>query len=212
MTCAGLWNPFTHDYSDRLWVVAELPDQAAITIANAEATATAEATAGVAATATARALEPTATPVPTPFVGEPASIGGMGNTRANLEKAYGHATGETSGKLVVFRQPGREIRVVFTPDPPRAAVLAIMPASTLSFAAAVEESRKLFPTDAGPRASAPEGNPAFIVERFTSPVLSQVLGTSDFSVIYTRDARGGITSIVFGLGDDFDALIEQSRR
>src|SRR5207245_2410653 len=52
MTCAGIWNPFTHDYSERLWIIAEPPEQAAVTIAAAAATATA----GVAATATALAL------------------------------------------------------------------------------------------------------------------------------------------------------------
>jgi hypothetical protein len=31
-------------------------------------------------------------------------------------------------------------------------------------------------------------------------------------VIYSRDARGLITSIVLGLGDDFDALLQQSRQ
>lgn len=210
MTCAGIWNPFTHDYSERLWVIAEPPDQAAETIANAAATATAEATAAVAATATARALEPTATPVPTPFVGEPSLPGGIGNTRVSLEKAFGLATGETSGKLVVFRPAGREFHVAFTPDPPRAELVAEIPAAGVSFDAAVKETRKLFPTDTRPRAAAPEGNPKFVVERFTSPTLGQALGNADFSVIYLRDAKGSVTSIVIGLGDDFDALIEQS--
>jgi LPXTG-site transpeptidase (sortase) family protein len=212
MTCAGIWNPFTHDYSERLWVIAEPPDQAAETIASAAATATAEATAGVAATATALALEPTATPVPPPFVGEPSLAGGIGNSRANLEKTFGLATGETSGKLVVFRQNGREIHAAFTPDPPRAALVTILPSAGLSFDAAVKESRKLFPTDTQPRAAAPEGNPKFVVERFTSPTLAQALGSGDFSVIYTRDDKGVITSVVLGLGDAFDALIEHSRK
>jgi LPXTG-site transpeptidase (sortase) family protein len=212
MTCAGIWNPFTHDYSQRLWVIAEPPDQAAQTIAVAAATATAEATAGVAATATALALEPTATPVPPPFMGEPSLAGGIGNTRVNFEKAFGLATGETSGRQVVFRQPGREIHVGFTPDPPRAALVAILPSAALPFDAAVKESRKLFPTDTRPRAAAPEGNPNFVVERFTSPTLAQALGTGDFAVIYTRDAKAAITSIVLGLGEDFDALIQQARK
>jgi LPXTG-site transpeptidase (sortase) family protein len=212
MTCAGIWNPFTHDYSQRLWVIAEPPEQAAQTIASAAATATAEATAGVATTATALALEPTATPVPPPFVGEPSLAGGIGNTRANLEKTFGLATGETSGKQVVFRQPGREIHVGFTPDPPRAALVAILPVAPLPFDAAVKESRKLFPTDTRPRAAAPEGNPKFVVERFTSPTLAQALGTGDFAVLYTRDAKGAITSIVLGLGEDFDALIQQAKK
>jgi len=84
-------------------------------------------------------------------------------------------------------------------------------ATGMSFDVAVRESRKLFPTDARPRADAPEGNSRFIVERFSSPSLAQALGSDEFSVIYTRDPRGTITSIVLGLGDDFDALIAQSR-
>jgi LPXTG-site transpeptidase (sortase) family protein len=212
MTCAGIWNPFTHDYSQRLWVIAEPPDQAAQTIAAAAETAAAEATAGVAETATALALEPTATPVPAPFVGEPSLTGGLGNTRLDLEKAFGLATGETSGKQVVFRQPGREIHVAFTPDPPRATLVAILPTAGLPFDAAVKESRKLFPTDTRPRAGAPEGNPKFVVERFTSSTLARALGRADFAVIYTRDAKGTISSVVLGLGDDFDALIEQARK
>jgi len=213
MTCAGTWNPFTRDYSERLWVIAEPPDQAAVTIANASATATAEATAAVAATATAVVAQPTATPTlaPTPYAGEPSLAGGIGNTRVNLEKAFGAATGETAGKLVVFHQPAGDYHVHFTPDPPRAALVARMFATGMSFDAAVRESRKLLPTDARPRADAPEGNSRFIVERFSSPSLAQALGSDEFLVIYTRDPRGTVTSIVLGLGDDFDALIAQSR-
>jgi sortase (surface protein transpeptidase) len=216
MTCAGVWNPFTHDYSERLWVIAEPPDQAAETIANAQATATAVATAGVAATATALAAEPTQTPVPTPtpYVGEPALPGGIGNTRVNLEKAFGAATGETSGKLVVFRQPGRELHVQFTPDPPRAALVAEILSTPLTFDAAVRESRKLFPNDTGPRADAPEGNATIVVERFTSPSLAEALASTsgDFSVIYTRDSKANITSIVLGLGDDLDEILRQANQ
>jgi LPXTG-site transpeptidase (sortase) family protein len=228
MTCAGVWNPFTHDYSERLWVIAEPPDQAAVTIANAQATATvvsatatAQATVDAAATAkavdataTAVALLPTATPVPTPYAGEPALPGGIGNTRTNLEKAFGQATGETGGKLVVFRQPGRELHVHFSPDPPRAQLVAESLNPPLPFDAAVREARKLFPSDAQPRDSAPEGNPQFVVERFTSPQLAQALSlsTGDFSVIYEKNAAGAITSIVLGLGDDLDAIQSDARR
>ena len=74
------------------------------------------ATVEAAATATAIALEPTATPVPTPYAGEPALPGGIGNTRVNLEKAFGAATGETPAKLVVFKHPDGEYHVQFTPD------------------------------------------------------------------------------------------------
>jgi hypothetical protein len=83
----------------------------------------------------------------------------------------------------------------------------------VSFDAAVAESRKLFPSDAEPRANAPEGNSQFVVERFTSSNLATVLGldSGDFSVIYSRDARGAITSITIGPGDDIDALLKDAR-
>ena len=90
MTCIGAWNPFTQDYSDRLWGVAEPPELArATSAANAEraarqaeaaatATAAAAPTAQAAVEATVEATveaaaaeaepEPTATPpvAPTP--------------------------------------------------------------------------------------------------------------------------------------------------
>jgi LPXTG-site transpeptidase (sortase) family protein len=209
MTCAGVWNPITRDYSERLWVIAEPPDAAEATIARVSATATAEA----AATGTAIALLPTPTPLPTPYAGEPALPGGLGNSRADLGKLFGSPLGETAAKLVVFRQPGREYHVHFTPDPPRAAMLVILPATRVSFDAAVQESRTFFPRDAEPRVDVPEGNPLFIVERFSSVTLGSALSTDsgDFSVIYTRDGQGQVTKIVLGLGDDVDELLEASR-
>jgi LPXTG-site transpeptidase (sortase) family protein len=221
MTCAGVWNPFTHDYSERLWIVAEPPEQAAITIANAQATATvvsatatAQATLDARATATAVANLPTATPAPTPYAGEPSLAGGLGNTRVNLEKSFGYATGETSGRLVVFRQQGAEVHVRFSPDPPRAALVAFVPSGGLSFDAAVSQARKLFPSDTQPRSAGPEGNPSFVVERFTSQSLARALAlpNGDFSVIYAKDARGSITSIVLTPGDDIDAALKLSRQ
>jgi LPXTG-site transpeptidase (sortase) family protein len=228
MTCAGVWNPFTHEYSERLWVIAEPPEQAAVTIANAQATATvvsgtataqatldAAATAtAVDATATAIALLPTATPVPTPFAGEPSLPGGIGNTRPSLEKTFGQATGETGGKLVAFRQPGREVHVRFSPDPPRAQLVAVSLNPPLAFDAAAREARKLLPMDAQPRSAAPEGNARFVVERFTSEHLAQALSldSRDFSVIYEKNPSGAITAVVLGLGDDLDAIQTDARR
>jgi LPXTG-site transpeptidase (sortase) family protein len=221
MTCAGVWNPFTHDYSERLWIVAEPPDQAAITIANAQATATvvsgtatAQATIDAQSTATAIALLPTATPVPTPYAGEPSLAGGLANTRVNLEKTFGYATGETSGRLVVFRQPGAEVHVRFSPDPPRATLLAYFPTASMSFDAAVSQARKLFPSDTQPTTGGPEGNPSFVVERFTSNSLAQALSlpSGDFAVLYTRDARGAINGIVLAPGNDLDAMLNLSRQ
>jgi LPXTG-site transpeptidase (sortase) family protein len=221
MTCAGVWNPFTHDYSKRLWVIAEEPDQAAVTIANAQATATVvsatattQATLDAQATATVVASLPTATPVPTPYAGEPSGPGGIGNSRANLEKALGYATGETGGKLVVFHQPGAEVHVRFSPDPPRATLETYLPSSPMSFDAAIAEARKLFPSDTQPTDAGPEGNSQFIVEHFTSQSLAQALNldSGNFVVVYTRDGKGGISSIVLGPGDDIDTLLTDSRK
>lgn len=221
MTCAGVWNPFTQEYSKRLWVIAEPPEQAAITIANAQATATivsatatAQATLDAQATSTAVALLPTATPVPTPYAGEPSLPGGLGNTRANLEHALGYATGETGGKLVVFRQPDFEVHASLTPDPQRANFLAIFPHTPLSFDAAVAQARKLFPSDTVPAGAGPEGNNQFIVEHFASASLAQALSlaSGEFSVVYTRDASGKITSLVLAPADDPEKLISASRQ
>jgi sortase A len=221
MTCAGIWNPFTHDYSQRLWVIAEPPEQAAVTIATAEATATvvaatatAQATLDAQATATAIANEPTATPVPTPYAGEPALPGGIGNTRVNLEKSYGYATGETTGRLVVFHQPNSELHVRFTPDPPRSTLLDEVLKTPLSFDAAVREARKLFPSDAAPTTSGPEGNSQFVVEHFNSRSLAQALAldSGDFSVVYQKNKDGSIGGILVGTGSDTDALLAAAAR
>jgi LPXTG-site transpeptidase (sortase) family protein len=211
MTCAGVFNPITRDYSERLWVIAEAPDRAVETIARVSATATAEATAAVAATATAIALIPT----PTPYAGEPSLAGGLGNTREDIGDALGAPLGETARNLVVFRQTsaGREVQVLFTPDPARSALLAVipLPGQRLSFDQAVRESRRYFPADTRPRADAPEGNAEFVVERFESPSLEAALGIGEFSVVYLKDRQGLITRYVLGLGEDFAALIEQTR-
>jgi LPXTG-site transpeptidase (sortase) family protein len=213
MTCAGTWDPITRDYSERLWIIAEPPEQAVVTIATVSATATAEAR----ATATAVAALPTATPTLVPFEGEPSLAGGLGNSRDDLERALGSPLGETPGKLVVFRPAGREVHVHFTPDPPRAVMLVASPGAgtRLTFNAAVAESRRYFPTDTQPRIAAPEGNSLFVVERFQSPTLAHALGLpiGEFSVVYIRDAQSGtIVRTIIGLGDDVDALIEAARR
>jgi LPXTG-site transpeptidase (sortase) family protein len=211
MTCAGVFNPITRDYSERLWVIAEAPDRAVETIARVSATATAEATAAVAATATAIALIPT----PTPYAGEPSLAGGLGNTRDDIGSAFGAPLGETARNLVVFRQAsaGREFQVLFTPDPARSALLGVipLPGQRLTFDQAVRESRRYFPTDTRPRADAPEGNPEFVVERFESASLEAALGIGEFSVVYLKDRQGLITRYVLGLGEDFAGLIEQTR-
>ena len=72
MTCIGAWNPLTRDYSHRLWVVAEPPELAQVTIAanaeravrDAQVAATAVAAEAEAATAVQAESAPTATPPP----------------------------------------------------------------------------------------------------------------------------------------------------
>lgn len=259
MTCAGVWNPFTHDYSKRLWVVAEPPEQAAVTIAQVAATATVEA----GATATAVALEPTATPSPTPYAGEPSPSGGLGNTRTDIGHAYGAASGETPGKLVVYRLPAhgtppapstptaaatvtpkptpgkatpvpatatgaptlaptarastaggdrlpaRDLHVVFTPEPQRVSLIAVIYASPIRVDEAARQAHRLLPTDSMARAD-PEGGPSLVVERYSSASLEAALGVGDITIVSTRDASGAISSTVLGLGDDVDALLTQS--
>ena len=267
MTCAGIWNPFTRDYSERLWVIAEPPDQAAETIAADAAAAAASAT------ATAISAEPTETPTevpaemptdvptevptavaapvpaeeaavaPTASIGspnpgqesaspgvesaapatvpgaaggaaQPAPAGGLGNTRADLQAAFGPPLGETPAKLVVYRAGGVEYHVEFTPEPSRAVMLVEFPAkgASLSFEAAVHASRRFFPLDTQPRTGGPEGNDQFVVERFSSPSLADAVGDSDFVVVYARDRQGTISRIILGVGDDIDALLDRSIR
>ena len=43
-------------------------------------------------------------------------------------------------------------------------------------------------------------------------VWPQAIGDGDFSVVYTRDPQGSITSIIIGPGDDYQALINQAKR
>jgi hypothetical protein len=146
------------------------------------------------------------------LVGEPSYAGGIGNSRFDLGAAFGPPLGETPGRLVIFRQPGREYHVAFTPEPERAVLLVETPVGArLTLDIAVRESRRFLPLDAQPLSPAPEGNGEFVVERFSSVSLAQALGSGDVSIVYTRDSRGGIGSIVLGLGLDYPALIEQSR-
>jgi sortase A len=236
MTCTGIWNPVTRDYNRRLWVIAEPPEQAAATIAEnqAKAAAAAEATAAAAATATAAAPpEPTATPRPTatevpptptatPFAAEVAPPGGLGNTRPNIDGAYGPPRGETSGKLVVYKKGTTEIHVWYGPDPARAAAIVVTwpKNASLGLDAAMAQSRPLLPKDVLARSPKPEGNAAYAVERFVSATVAQALpGTlfdevggepGDILVVYEKDPKGLIQRMVVGIGDGIDALIRRT--
>ena len=222
MTCAGVWNPFTRDYSERLWVVAEPPDQAAETLISTEPTATAEAqahataTMAAASTATARVPGPTPTlmPTPIPLLGEISPPGGLGNTRGDLSTTLGGPAGQTAGGLQIFRQAGREYRAIFSPDSGRAAMLVEIPQQgvRLTLDVATQDARRLLPQDSRPRSAGLEGNAQFAVERFSSASLDTALGSSDISAIYVHGQQDAISSVILGIGDDFSALIQQSRQ
>ena len=161
-----------------------------------------------------------ASPSPTPFSGQVSPAGGLGNTRQDLDAAVGPPTGETPGHLVVYRKNNVEEHVQFSPDPPRAMLIAETPPTPVALDAAQSESRRFFPSDAQPRAAAPEGNAQFVVERFASPKLGQALPANlfqqrngqpgDFLVVYLKNPQGAISRIVVGIGNDINALIQRS--
>jgi hypothetical protein len=221
MTCTGIWNPLTRDYSERLWVVAEPPDLAKETIAaeaeKAAAAATATATAQAQATATA-AAEPTpaATPVPTVApIGEIGPLGGLGNSWADLTTAYGQPRGDPgSDKPVLYQKGNVRYLVRYSADPPRASLIAETPPANarLSLPAAMAEARRLLPSDTHARTSAPEGNDQLAAERLRSELLGRVLGAEpgDFLAVYARERDGHISRVVVGLGDDPGELLRQA--
>ena len=206
MTCAGVFNPITQDYSERLWVIAEAPDKAKETIAQVSATATVEARIAAAATATAFAAIPT----PTPYTGEPSLAGGPGQyargpgqgprraarrnaPQAGRVPAVGAST--TCDSLPIHRAPrcwssSRMARPATDVRCRRARLASVL--SVRCSSSAVE----------------PEGNAEFVVERFESPTLEEAVDSLEFSVIYLRDRQGLISHVILGLGGDVDALID----
>jgi hypothetical protein len=168
--------------------------------------------------------QPTPAPAPpTPFAGQVAAAGGVGNTRQDIDSAYGGATGQTPDQLVAYRKGNIEYHVGFAPgsDPARAWLIEeLVPQGTqMTLEQAMPEARKLFPRDAQPRGGQPEGNPQFVVERFTSPTLGQAIpaqefqqrrgNPGDFLAVYARDPAqaGRITRIIVGIGDDPNVLL-----
>jgi hypothetical protein len=213
MTCTGTWNPITDEYSHRLWVIAEPPDLAKATIAANEERRAAEALAKAAEQAAAEAVAIQAARVA--FKGEVSPMGGLGNSRVDVERAYGVVTGETRTLLEARRRAdGSTFNVGFSTEPERARVVVqvLPPERRLPFEAAVLEARKLMPTDSEPRAAYPEGNPQYVVERFSSPALGRAMGpiegapNGEYDVVYEKDAQGRVARIVLGQGTDVDAL------
>jgi hypothetical protein len=145
----------------------------------------------------------------------------MGNTRQDVDSALGPPTGQTPDLLVAYRRSNIEYHVGYTPDPPRAWLIAqLVPQGTqMSLDQAMAEARKVFPRDTQPRGAQPEGNNQFVVERFRSPTLGEAIppeqfqqrgGTpGDFLAVYARDPAqaGRITRIIVGIGDDPNVLL-----
>jgi hypothetical protein len=170
---------------------------------------------------------PAAPPSPTAFSGQVANAGGLGNTRADVDAAFGPPTGETPEHLVAYRKGTTEYHVQFLPDlNGRAALIAALPqtnAAPLTLEAAQAAAHALLPKDAQPPNPQPEGNAQFVVERFTSQSLAQALPASAFStgggspgqflIVYARDANQGgrITRFVIGPGNDPNALLNAGR-
>jgi hypothetical protein len=166
---------------------------------------------------------PTAPPSPTPFAGQVSAGGGLGNTRADVDAAYGAPAGETANNLVVFRKNNVEYHVGLVPDlNGRSAVIVELPIQTAQLPAlpqAQAEAHRLIPRDAQPPNSAPEGNNQFVVERYTSQTLAQALPSQLFSpgggepgsflIVFVKDASGNISRWILGPGNDPNALIAQ---
>lgn len=154
-----------------------------------------------------------------------ANAGGLGNTRSDLDSAYGGPVGETPERLVVYRKNNFEFHVGFVPDiNGRAALIAQLPQQSnqgLPLEQAQAEGHKLLPKDAQPPNQTPEGNNQFAVERYSSPSLGQALPPEVFSAnggtpgqlmaVYVKDPQGRITRWIVGAGNDPNALISQGR-
>ncbi|HET6315025.1 MAG TPA: hypothetical protein VFG86_01110 [Chloroflexota bacterium] len=168
---------------------------------------------------------PTSIPTATPFAGQVADLGGLGNTRADLQSAYGAPVGETPDALVVFRKQPLEYHVGLQPDlNGRAALILVVPGQQQPWTTegAMAEARKLLPKDSQPPSAPAEGNNQFIVQRFASQSLAQALGEDvfrtaqaqpgEFLVVYARDPSSGrITRFVIGVGSDPAALLNRAR-
>ena len=156
-----------------------------------------------------------------PANGQVSAPGGLGNTRADLEAAYGAPTGETPiNHLVVFRKDSTEYRAEFVPigSASRGPCCRRFRrrTTTLQASQAQAEARRLAPLDAQPRGGTAEGNQEFAVERFTSAALGRALPPEvfeqargqpgDFIVVYVRNAQGAISRLGVAAGDDVDAV------
>ncbi|GAC1329326.1 MAG: hypothetical protein NVSMB2_28390 [Chloroflexota bacterium] len=156
-----------------------------------------------------------------------AAAGGLGNTRSDVDSAYGTPAGETPDHLVVYRKGNAEYHVSFVPDPQgRAAIVVELPGQgqqPWALDAATAEARKLLARDAQPPNATQEGNDQFVAERYTSATLAQALPAQalttngaqpgQFTVVYVKDPQQGgrISRIIVGAGNDPQALLTKGR-
>jgi hypothetical protein len=163
-----------------------------------------------------------APPSPTPFAGQVANAGGLGNTRSDVDAAFGPPTGETPEHLVAYRKNNVDYHVGFVPDiNGRAGLIVEVPQQPLALEQAQSEGHKLLPKDAQPPNPTAEGNDQFAVERYTSQTLAQALPPEAFTankgqpgqflIVYVKDQQGRITRVILGPGSDPNALIGLGR-
>ena len=163
-------------------------------------------------------------PSPTPLSGQVSNPGGLGNTRSDLDSAYGGPVGETPQHLVVYRKNNFEYHVGFAPDiNGRASLVVELPQNNqaLPLEQAQAQARPLLPKDVQPPSATPEGNNQFAAERYTSQTLAQALSPDVFSanggspgqlmIVYVKDPQGRVTRWIVGPGNDASALMNQGR-
>jgi hypothetical protein len=160
---------------------------------------------------------------PTGFSGQVSAGGGLGNTRSDMDAAYGGPVGETPDHLVVYRKSNVEDHVLLVPDlNGRAAVIVQIPPASTDQAQAQAQAHSLLPRDAQPPNAAPEGNAQFVVQRYTSQALAQALPPEalssipgaqpgQFLIVYALDAQGRVTRWAIGVGNDPNALLNLER-
>jgi hypothetical protein len=199
MTCAGDFNPLTREYPDRLWVIAE---PAAVIAARTS-------------------LQEHRTPT---VAAQVAAAGGLGNTDADLARAFGGPVGMSRSNLAVYRRDGieRQAQLVDAGSAPqeRRAALVVERAradTPFSMDEAMRRARGLLPRDAQPRSATPDGNGRFMVEYFASEALERALPPDlfternaqpgEFMVIYLRRPDGRISDILLSVGNDPSAAL-----
>jgi hypothetical protein len=149
-----------------------------------------------------------------------ANPGGLGNTRSDVDAAFGPPTGETPDHLVAYRKNNVEYHVGFAPDlNGRAALIVALPPQPLALEQAQSDAHKLLPKDAQPPNATAEGNNAFAVERYTSQTLARALPPEAFAanrgqpgqflIVYVKDQQGRVTRTILGPGNDPNALMSQ---